>query len=435
MTYEYGSESKRLELPNPYRLQNRLLWLCAVLLVGAGVLSLLWARGAMQEAALRLAAAPIVAGLLLIAAGLAAAATAATRLRFFFGRGRPASLAPEIPGGATGGSPAADQIKEFLRQGGLTYPEPAGAVEGLLYHWAPTLITAPREVQRLARLYAFNLAAIAATLVSFLFSWFVFGSPVTRPWIAILYFVFGLVFLLKPVLSQSKARVTSLSLVGLIAAAILAPVAIGLVGGEAAFARRLLARHPDIRDAVHGAGRLRPGDGGGARPGRRGAADAGQRRAAAPVDERAAGDADGRARPADAGELDRAHPEPPLCPHRPGDDRRHALGQLRRRAVRGEPAAADHRHAGADARLGVGRASPSRPAPARPLRHRAGDRRDRPVARLRAPFRRRRAAGRRTASRSPARRRSWRSSRRSASRRRRGSGAASTSNRCWSGSR
>ena len=232
MTYEYGSESKRLELPNPYRLQNRLLWLCAVLLVAAGVLSLLWARSAMQESALRLAAAPILAGLLLIAAGLAAAASASSRLRFFFGRGRPASLAPEIPGGATGGSPAADQIKEFLRQGGLTYAEPAGAVEGLLYHWAPTLITAPREVQRLARLYAFNLAAIAATLVSFLFSWFVFGSPATRPWIAILYFVFGLVFLLKPVLSQNKARVTWLSLVGLIAAAILAPVAIGLVAAK-----------------------------------------------------------------------------------------------------------------------------------------------------------------------------------------------------------
>ena len=28
MSYEYGSDSKRLELPNPYRLQNRLLWLC-----------------------------------------------------------------------------------------------------------------------------------------------------------------------------------------------------------------------------------------------------------------------------------------------------------------------------------------------------------------------------------------------------------------------
>ncbi|MDQ2735685.1 MAG: hypothetical protein M3Y55_12040, partial [Pseudomonadota bacterium] len=229
MTYEYGSDSKRLELPNPYRLQNRLLWLCSALLVFAGVVSLLWARNAMQESALQHAAAPLVAGLFLLAAGLAAAATAATRLRFFFGRGRPASLAPEIPQAATGGSPAAVAIKDILRQGGLSYAEPQGAVEGLLYHWAPTLITAPREVQALARRYAFNLAAIAATLVSFLFSWLLFGNETTRPWIAILYFAFGLVFLLRPVLTQHKARVTSLSLVGLIAAAVLGPVAIGLV--------------------------------------------------------------------------------------------------------------------------------------------------------------------------------------------------------------
>ncbi|MEO7115933.1 MAG: zinc ribbon domain-containing protein [Caldimonas sp.] len=229
MSYEYGSESKRLELPNPYRLQNRLLWLCAALLLAAGVVSLLWARDAMATSDLRLAAAPLVAGLFLLGAGLVAAATAATRLRFFFGRGRPASLAPEIPQGANGESPAATAIKEILRQGGLTYPEPQGAIEGLLYHWAPTLITAPREVQALARRYMFNLAAIAATLVSFLFSWFVFGNAVTQPWIGILYFVFGAVFLLRPMLSQNKARVTTASLVALVAAAILGPVAIGLV--------------------------------------------------------------------------------------------------------------------------------------------------------------------------------------------------------------
>jgi hypothetical protein len=232
MTYEYGSESKLLELPNPYRLQNLLLWLCGALLVAAGILSLLWAKNAMQESALRLAAAPLLAGLLLLAAGLAAAARAATRLRFFFGRGRPSSLAPEIPPAATGGSPAADRIKDMLRQGGLTYAEPQGAVEGLLYHWAPTLITAPREVQLLARRYAFNLAAVAATLASLLFSWFVFGTELTRPWIAIVYFAFGLVFLLQPVLTQHKALVTTASLVGLIAVAILGPVAIGLVAAK-----------------------------------------------------------------------------------------------------------------------------------------------------------------------------------------------------------
>ena len=230
MTYEYGSESKLLELPNPYQLQNRLLWLCGAVLLVAGVTSLVWAKQAMQESALRLAGAPLVAGIVLLIGGLACVASAAGRLRFFFGRGRPASLAPEIPVGATGGSPAADQIKEMLRQGGITYPEPQGAIEGVLYHWAPTLITAPREVQSLARRYVFNLAAIAATLISFVFSWLVFGNEATRPWIGILYFAFGLFFLLQPVLTQHKARLTTASLVGLIAAAILGPVVIGLAG-------------------------------------------------------------------------------------------------------------------------------------------------------------------------------------------------------------
>jgi hypothetical protein len=83
-----------------------------------------------------------------------------------------------------------------------------------------------------ARRYLYNLAAIAATLLSFAFSWFVFGNAVTRPWIGILYFIFGLVFLIRPVLAQHKARVTTASLVGLVAAAILGPVAIGLVAAK-----------------------------------------------------------------------------------------------------------------------------------------------------------------------------------------------------------
>ncbi len=229
MSYEYGSESKLLELPNPYRLQNRLLWICAALLLLAGVTCLFWARNAAEESAFRLVAAPMAAALLMLLAGLGCAAVAATRLRFFFGRGRPKSLVFELPPNTTGNSKGADYYKEVLRQGGLTYPEPTGAIEGLLYHWAPTLITAPLEVQMLARRYVFNLAAIGATLLSFIFSWLVFGNPLTRPWISMLYFAFGLVFLLQPIWSQKKARLMPWSLVGLIAAAVVGPVFIGLV--------------------------------------------------------------------------------------------------------------------------------------------------------------------------------------------------------------
>jgi len=232
MSYDYSSESKLLELPNPYQLQNRLLWVCGAVLLLAGITSLFWARGAMQDSALRLVAGPLVAGLAMVATGLLCATTAARRMRFFFGRGRPASLAPEIPVGANGGSKTADAVKEILRQGGITYPEPQGAVEGMLYHWAPKLITAPREVQFQAQRYVFNLCAIAATLISFIVSWALFGNPTTRPWIGLLYFAFGLFVLLKPVVSNGRAKFSRTTLVVLIAAAILAPVGIGLVAAR-----------------------------------------------------------------------------------------------------------------------------------------------------------------------------------------------------------
>ncbi|MCW7536559.1 zinc ribbon domain-containing protein [Aquabacterium sp. A7-Y] len=232
MGYDYSSESKRLELPNPYRLQNLWLWLCAALLAGGGVLCLWWSREALQAQSLRLVLAPLLAGLALLVGGLLAAGVAARRLRFFFGRGRPASLAPELAAGTTGGSPRADIYKDMLRQGGLTYPEPQGALDGVLYHAVPRLITAPLAVQALAQRHFFNLVAILATTLSFAVSWLLLGNDSSRPWIGMLYFVFGVFFLLKPVLGDQRARLSMASVVGLVAAALLAPVLIGLVGSR-----------------------------------------------------------------------------------------------------------------------------------------------------------------------------------------------------------
>ena len=217
---------------------------------------------------LRLVGAPLVAGLLLLGAGLVAAATAATRLRFFFGRGRPASLAPEIRSGANGGSPAADRGQGNPAPGRPHLSRSRRApIEGLLYHWAPTLITAPREVQLLARRYMFNLAAIAATLRE-------------------------LRVLVVRVRQRDDAAVDRDPLLR-VRPRLPAPAGAraaqgarddGLARrprrrcdprpggdrprrGQAAAARRVLARHADLRHARHGARRVRPRDGGD--PGRR----------------------------------------------------------------------------------------------------------------------------------------------------------------------
>jgi hypothetical protein len=232
MAYDYSSENKRLELPNPYRVENQFLFICAAVLVLAGVTALLWSRSALQGQSVRLGAAPLLAGIGLLASGLGFAVVAARRLRFFFGRGRPASLAPEITVGATGTSRQADHYKNMLRQGGIAYPEPQGALNGVLYHLLPRLITAPLVVQQLAQRHFFNALAVVVTSLSFVVAWAVFGTENTQPLIGIFYFAFGAVVLLRPLSSGGQARMGTKSLILLAVVAVVGPVLAGLLGGS-----------------------------------------------------------------------------------------------------------------------------------------------------------------------------------------------------------
>jgi hypothetical protein len=227
MSYDYSSESKQLELPNPYRVQNTLMWVCATVLAVGGLTSLWWGRQAWAMSHAAAGALPIGLGLGLLTSGIWAAARAATRLRFFFGRKRPLSMAPEVAPGAVGTSDTAKSLQDLLRQGALEYPEPKGAIDGILYNLVPHLITAPVAIQALARKHFFNLAALIVTLLSFGAAWMLVTREEARPWVALAYFIFGFLFLLRPVVSQAKAQLSINSLVGLIAGAILGPVVLG----------------------------------------------------------------------------------------------------------------------------------------------------------------------------------------------------------------
>jgi hypothetical protein len=209
--------------------QNAVLLLAAVLLVVGGITGLLWARSALEHGALA-SVVPLLAGVAMLGGGISAAAWGASRLRFFFGRGRPRSLAPELGSNISGSSQAANAVKDLLRHGVLVYPEPRGALNGLLYHAMPHLITAPQRVQQETQRQFFNTLAIGVTLLSFAVSWLLLGNPVARPWLSLLYFGFGAYFVLRPVIGHAQADLGLWSLVLLIAAAIVGPVAAALLG-------------------------------------------------------------------------------------------------------------------------------------------------------------------------------------------------------------
>lgn len=99
----------------------------------------------------------------------------------------------------------------------------------MLYHWAPRLITAPLAIQNQAKVAFYNLCAMLVTALSFTLAWGVFGTEASRPLLSIAYFIFGAVFLLRPVVTASTARLTTASVVALLAVAILGPALVGLL--------------------------------------------------------------------------------------------------------------------------------------------------------------------------------------------------------------
>ena len=230
MGYDYSSDSKTFDVANPYKLQNRLMFIAAGVLLLAGVYSVWQTRGLLQMSAGVRAVVPFASAVGLLFVGLWLAAAAASRLRFFFGRGRPRSLAPELSQGTYGSSRSADEIKEIMRHGALTYPEPQGALEGLLYDRIPHLITAPLALQHQAKAHFFNLVALVATLLSFACAWGFFGDPESRPWVSLIYGIFGTFFLLRPVNNDNSAPIGTTAIVFLILAAVLAPVALNVIG-------------------------------------------------------------------------------------------------------------------------------------------------------------------------------------------------------------
>lgn len=232
MAYDYNSKSKTFELPNPYRFQNLIFLLCALALLAAGVYGLLMSREYLLEKAYKDAVVPVTLGVFLLGLGLRYLVGAFSRLRFFFGRGRPQPLAPQIAEGSYGSSAAADSVKEMMRQGALLYPEPQGALEGLLYHRIPRLITAPLVVQNLAKSLFVIGAVMYALLLSFAVAALTAGDANTLAWLSVLYGIFGISQVFRP-LTGSQIPVFGLKkLILLIVAAVIAPVLITLSGDE-----------------------------------------------------------------------------------------------------------------------------------------------------------------------------------------------------------
>lgn len=222
MAYEYSSESRRLDFPNPYRVENVFLLTAAAILIGGALVMFFIGRAKLASHASPWSVMPIGLGVVLLLLGLWRGGQALSQLRFFFGRGQPAGLAPELGPDEDRTTAQAATLKETVRQGALSYQEPTGALNGLLYSWIPALIFAPQPVQAFAQKQFQSSVVLLVTLASFLIAWITVPSGKAASWLGLFYFAFTAFLLFRPM------RGTAL-LVMLILAAIFLPVLLGLV--------------------------------------------------------------------------------------------------------------------------------------------------------------------------------------------------------------
>lgn len=237
MSYEFNPESKLFEFPNPYKVENLALLAAGALLTLGGVGTLFAVRERIAHGADLAALKVIAIAVILLVLGFGFLARAFTQLRFFFGRNRPDSLAPVVANDADGDSRDAAFYKETLRQNAITYAEPKGALNGLLYSLLPALIFAPRVIRQSAQAQFYNFTVLAATFISFMVCWLAFGQSQAAGWIGLGYGVFAFVQIMRPMVHSTAAgaverQVGVGSLIALVLLAVLGPVVLGMIAGR-----------------------------------------------------------------------------------------------------------------------------------------------------------------------------------------------------------
>lgn len=237
MSYEFNAASKDFELPNPYKIENFATISSGLLILLSGIGILISVRGRLAHGLDSRALLVVAISIGLISFAVWLLARAFNQLRFFFGRNRPADLAPQVPPDKNGDSKHAQAHKEVLRQSAITFQEPKGPINGLLYSWMPHLIFAPRVIQDSAKTQFYNFLSLSATLLSFLLCWLLFGQGPVNGWIGVIYGAFVFFQIVRPLASNTAygnspitetANVGKSALITLIVAAVLGPVLLGL---------------------------------------------------------------------------------------------------------------------------------------------------------------------------------------------------------------
>jgi cold shock CspA family protein len=179
MSYEFNSVDSLLnDFPNPFKFTNTFMFVTAAILMVGAIHVTLTAKQLFQNHADTLAAVTLVLATVLGGVSVKMLIKALSQVRFWLGRKFPNGLAGELPVKECGVGVGTEELLDTMRHRSLDFPEPKGALNGVLYSLVKDLITSPAPIQAAAVLHFHSLLSMAALLLSLTVSYFVFaGTP------------------------------------------------------------------------------------------------------------------------------------------------------------------------------------------------------------------------------------------------------------------
>lgn len=235
MSYEFSDRSQKLNLPNPYRIENIFLYISGAILFLTGIIILFSVREHLQSDSLDVG---LVGALFVAVTSLLTGAAwiwrGASQLNYYVGRGLPRGLAPEIPEGQDGITELGQEVREMLRNGAVSFQDPG---HNPLYRFIPNLIFSPQIVRGAANRLAQNGVALAAYIISMAFSLLVLPNAHTANWLGLFYLALGYLVIFQPMIkgnlnaqsnTLNEAKLSIGLLVSLVVVAIIGPVFLAL---------------------------------------------------------------------------------------------------------------------------------------------------------------------------------------------------------------
>lgn len=175
MTYEYNRDDTLLnDFPNPFWFENVFLFLAAFAAAAGGVTAMVSAKDLFKAHEDKVAIIAVAVATLVLGVAVKLLIQALSQVRFYLGRKFPLGLASELTVTETGVGRGTEQILETLRHRAIDFPEPHGALNGVLYSMVRSLATSPTEVQAAAVQHFHSLIAMLALFTSLVVSFFMF---------------------------------------------------------------------------------------------------------------------------------------------------------------------------------------------------------------------------------------------------------------------